>query len=119
MLISVGCQTSEPQKTQNDVTNTNDQIEIKKTISANEKDIDTSFTVTTPKPVLKKKKTIIKPIEAADPIDVDFIRDPFDDPNYIGTPCDDVNGRCTRHNHHNDQNWENNYPNEIVDSLNK
>lgn len=32
-------------------------------------------------------------------IDIDYFLDPFEDPDYIGTPCDDWNGKCTRHNH--------------------
>lgn len=51
------------------------------------------------------------------PIDVkdDYIRDPMDDPNYIGTPCGDYDdlGNCRRHNHKNDsknQNEINEFP---------
>lgn len=38
-------------------------------------------------------------------VEVDKIYDPFEDPDYIGTPCDDINGRCTRH-HHKNQDWQ-------------
>lgn len=36
--------------------------------------------------------------------DVDhYYFDPFEDPDYIGTPCGDyVDGRCTRHKHENE-----------------
>lgn len=49
---------------------------------------------TTTKKVVKK---VIRP--AAEEIDVDvFPPDPFEDPDYIGTPCGDyVDGNCTRH----------------------
>lgn len=36
-------------------------------------------------------------------IDIDYYFDPFEDPDYIGTPCDDLNGKCTRHNHKDEQ----------------
>ena len=48
--------------------------------------------------VLTKKQLILK----AEDVDTDvWLGDPFEDPDYIGTPCeDDENGNCIRHNHH-------------------
>ncbi|TNF46301.1 MAG: hypothetical protein EP305_11585 [Bacteroidetes bacterium] len=65
------------------------------------------------------KKKIEKPkVELVEKVEVDvvddWIRDPMDDPDYIGTPCGDYDefGNCTRH-HHKYQNWENKYPDSI------
>jgi len=46
---------------------------------------------------LTKKQLILK----AEDVDTDvWLGDPFEDPDYIGTPCeDDENGNCIRHNH--------------------
>ena len=56
----------------------------------------------------KKKEQEIKGKEEAsvdiiDVMDIEdvWLGDPFEDPDYIGTPCeDDENGNCIRHNHH-------------------
>lgn len=53
------------------------------------------------KPVPQKshdQDTLLKPSA----VDVDiYPGDPFEDPDYIGTPCGDyLNGNCTRHSHH-------------------
>lgn len=55
----------------------------------------------------KKKEQEIKGKEEAsvdiiDVMDIEdvWLGDPFEDPDYIGTPCaDDENGNCLRHNH--------------------
>jgi hypothetical protein len=81
-------------------------------------EIDTVITVTAPtkdtvildtlnttpaKRVVRKttttKKVIKKVVRPADEVDVDvYPPDPFEDPDYIGTPCGDyVEGMCTRH----------------------
>lgn len=66
------------------------------------------------------KRSEDKPIVLPEAIDVDFhIYDPFEDPNYIGTPCGDyINGRCSRHRHHkNEPDYEDEIKDVFLDSL--
>lgn len=47
-----------------------------------------------------------------------WLGDPFEDPDYIGTPCGDyINGRCMSHNHHKNDLHED--PEKELDSLNR
>lgn len=47
---------------------------------------------------LTKKQLILKAEDVGTDV---WLGDPFEDPDYIGTPCeDDENGNCIRHNHH-------------------
>ena len=64
---------------------------------------------------LIKKQLILK----AEDVDKDvWLGDPFEDPDYIGTPCeDDENGNCIRHNHHKNDFHQN--PEQKLDSLNR
>lgn len=54
----------------------------------------------TPTKQLKKKQVEVIP-ETIEAVPDDFhIYDPFEDPNYVGTPCGDfIDGKCTRHPH--------------------
>lgn len=47
----------------------------------------------------KKRKTENNSINIEEAVDVKKYRDERDDPNYIETPCEIVNGECIRHNH--------------------
>lgn len=47
----------------------------------------------------KKRKTEDNSINIEEAVDVKKYRDERDDPNYIETPCEIVNGECIRHNH--------------------
>ncbi len=48
----------------------------------------------------KEKTHVIDIIDVIQVGDV-WLGDPFEDPDYIGTPCEeDENGNCIRHNHH-------------------
>ena len=51
--------------------------------------------------VKSPEKKDLKPKEM--PIDDGSYENVMDDPNYIGTPCEMVNGECIRHNHSNNQ----------------
>lgn len=64
---------------------------------------------------LTKKQLILQ----AEDVDTDvWLGDPFEDPDYIGTPCeDDENGNCIRHNHH--KNGFQQDPEQELDSLNR
>lgn len=62
-----------------------------------------SLNVTPAKRLVRKttttKKVVKKVIRPADEVEVDiYPSDPFEDPDYIGTPCGDyIDGKCTRH----------------------
>ncbi len=48
---------------------------------------------------IEKVELIISPIPVSDSVDIEYPKDPMDDPDYIGTPCEFMNGECIRHNH--------------------
>lgn len=47
----------------------------------------------------KKRNQDHKAINIEDALDVNKYKSVRDDPDYIGTPCEIVNGECIRHNH--------------------
>lgn len=49
----------------------------------------------------KESKQESKAINIEDALDVNKHRNVRDDPDYIGTPCEVVNGECIRHDHDN------------------
>jgi len=49
--------------------------------------------------VKKESKHETKAINIEDALDVNKYRNVRDDPDYIGTPCEIVNGQCIRHDH--------------------
>lgn len=100
------CQTMTDNETQIDVEDTTTFNEPIDTCSS-DSTIEQTFSEETLSQEAEKKDNMKKrenpQIEEIDiDIDVDtYIQDPFDDPNYIGTPCGDFeNGKCTRHHHH-------------------
>jgi len=63
-------------------------------------EIENTDSTNSKKKVQGKEETSADIIDVMDIDDV-WLGDPFEDPDYIGTPCeDDENGNCIRHNHH-------------------
>lgn len=106
-MLFVACQTKESDTRQ----------EVHPESFKAEKEQDTIKTQSNPKLIQRKEKAHSKTkndttqIKEDLPIKVDLISDPidgyngdpFEDPDYIGTPCGDyINGKCTRHRHKED-----------------
>ncbi len=117
LLYSSACQSDVSDKTRID--------ETKPASEKRSNDIIKSDSVD--EPLLTDKKINPDPKKNADngnqegaiieTIDKDvYLGDPFEDPDYIGTPCGDyINGVCTRHPHHKDEFLD--VPDVKIDSL--
>jgi len=80
-------------------------------------EIENTDSTNSKKKVQGKEETSADIIDVMDIDDV-WLGDPFEDPDYIGTPCeDDENGNCIRHNHH--KNGFQQDPEQELDSLNR
>jgi len=114
-LICSSCQTNTADTTTidkveaNSVINTQDTLEIDSTEITVEIEREDSINIDTiqRETIIKETKTTAKKIkidtltiETIDANDV-WLGDPFEDPNYVGTPCvEDENGNCIVHKHH-------------------
>lgn len=75
--------------------------EVKEHDSTDHKtEIENTDSTNSKKKVQEKKGKVETSLDIMDIEDV-WLGDPFEDPDYIGTPCeDDENGNCIRHKHH-------------------
>lgn len=123
LVLCSACQTISTENKQLDqldivnVKNEKDIIEvdsIETVLETHQKDAEETKNIDSS---LKEKQPILEILNVdADDADV-WLGDPFEDPDYIGTPCEeDENGNCIRHNHHKYDFHKD--PEQALDSLN-
>lgn len=107
VLIQSACQTKSKEITHIDEMK---PATVKKTQEVKEPDstyytteIENPDSINSKKKVKEQKGKEATNVDIIDVMDIEdvWLGDPFEDPDYIGTPCeDDENGNCIRHNHH-------------------